>query len=185
MIVEVNTDTLIKADLTANQYLISYLIYQRAYSAYDNLKFNSPQIVKDELKELINKGFIFQTDTRMGYSVTDKFLEYFGNKDQFNELLDHYPTYVIRPDGQKDFLRTDRAKNKKRYDNIVKRNKSKHQHIIKCLDFEIQFRKNTDSLKYMKKLSNWIESCEWEIWSERMELEPSLKKSNTYGTELE
>ena len=62
MIVEINTEHLIKSGLTANQYLLALLIYERSYTAYTNLKNSFPQIVADDIKELTNKGFIFSID---------------------------------------------------------------------------------------------------------------------------
>jgi hypothetical protein len=185
MIVEINTDHLIKMDLTAGQYLLAFLIYQRLYNAYSNLKFNFPQIIENDLQMLNDKGFIFQTGTRMGYSITDKYLEYCGNKDRFDELLERYPVFVIRPDGNKDFLRTDKKGNRRKYESLTNRSKSKHEHILKCLEFEIKTREREGSLKYMKRLNNWLTDREWEIWAERMEVDTQTElKTTTYGTEL-
>lgn len=185
MIVEINTEHLIKSGLTANQYLLALLIYERSYTAYTNLKNSFPQIVADDIKELTNKGFIFQSTNRLGYTITAEFLVYCSKKDMFDALVERFPIYVIRTDGTKDYLRTDRIRSKRRYDNITRHSKSKHELIMKCLDFELSTREVEGNLKYMKRLPNWLESQEWETWQERLENESTIVNTPKYGTNLE
>jgi len=185
MIVEINTEHLIKSNLTANQYLLALLIYENSYTAFINLKTNFPQIIEDDIKELANKGFIFQSTNRLGYTITAEFLVYCSKKDMFDALIERFPIYVIRTDGTKDYLRTDRIRSKRRYDNITRHSKSKHELIMKCLEFEISVREMENSLKYMKRLPNWLDSQEWETWHERMENESVTVNNTKYGTDLE
>lgn len=185
MIININTDTLIQTDLDANDYLVANLVYERFYNTLESLKLRFPQIIQSSFKNLMDKGLITTSTSRIGYSVTEKFLENIASKDLFDELLETFPAYVVRTSGAKDYLRIDKDKNRKKYKKITKNKKSIHSHIIKCLKFEIASRQNENSMPYMRRLTSWIDGKEWEVWAERLENESTISKTETYGTELE
>ena len=185
MIIEINTDQLVKSELTADQFLISFIIYERAFNTFESLRLYNPTMVNESVKTLVEKGYILKTSNRIGYTVTKSFLKFVVEVDSFDELLSKFPVYVIRNTGNKDYLRTDKDRCKRKYQRITKSKKSKHDFIMQCLDYEIKKRIEENSLCYMKKLPNWIDGKEWETWAERLEHEHNEKESTSYGTELE
>jgi hypothetical protein len=121
----------------------------------------------------------------VGFTITEKFLEYVVLADFFDALLSIYPVYVIRNGNSKDYLRTDRDRCRKKYSRITKNKRSNHNNIIKCLEFEINTRQSEGSMSFMKRLPNWLDGKEWETWAERMEHEVAPIKNVSYGTDLE
>lgn len=184
MIIEINTDQLIKSELTPDQFFLSYIIYERAFNTFESMRLYYPKMIEKGLKVLTEKGYIRKNSNRIGYTVTDSFLKFVVEVDNFEELLNKFPVYVIRNNGNKDYLRTDRERCKRKYSRITRSKKSKHDFIIKCLEFEKEVRKKENSLGYMKRLPNWLDSKEWETWAERMEHE-SVEDDRQYGTDLE
>ena len=45
----------------------------------------------------------------------------------------------------------------------------KHQHIIQCLNKELQLRKVGNGLAYMQQLETWINNYSWEKYSDLSE----------------
>ena len=87
------------------------------------------------------------------------------------ELLSHFPLKV----SSKGSLRILRARDsnakanlkaKQKYKSIVGTDKTKHDRIVKCLDNELAFRKQADSLGFMKMLQTWVNSYEWENYED-------------------
>ncbi|HSH50592.1 MAG TPA: hypothetical protein VK982_02610, partial [Bacteroidales bacterium] len=171
--------------LTANQYVLSNIIYERYFNTFEHYKFKFPKVVDKDLKYLTQENYIEKADSRIGYRVTKKFLDNVIKPDNFDELLSIYPVYVIRSGNNKDYLRTNKDTSKALYKKITSRKKSNHDFIIKCLKYEIETRTAEGSLQYMKKLPNWLKTKEWETWAERMEHEVKPITSKTYGTDLE
>jgi len=109
-------------------------------------------------------------------------------KDQFSEFLEKFPVSVIRKDGTKDYLRTDKKKAERLYKRITRGRKDIHEHILTCLTFEIKERQRNNNMMWMKKISNWLSSNEWENWNERMkekEIDDIFGEEEDYGTGVE
>lgn len=185
MIVEINTKHLFESELTPNQFFVCQVIYERAYNTYESLRLYYPKILEEILPVLIDKGYIKKDSSRIKYSVTNSYLKFVVEADEFDQLLSKFPVYVIRNTGNKDYLRTDKTRCKRKYSRIIKTKKSSHDYIMECLDYEIKVRTAENSMNFMKKLPNWLDSREWETWGERMENEIDIKEEDTYGTELE
>ncbi|GAG01937.1 unnamed protein product, partial [marine sediment metagenome] len=61
-----------------------------------------------------------------------------------------------------------------------------HDHILKCLMFEIQEREKEGSMSYMKRLPNWLSSEEWKSYEERVEDSQSVTtEEKSYGHDVE
>lgn len=185
MVIDINTDNLINSGLSPNQYVISILIYERAYNTLETLKLHFPEIIEESVAALLNKEIIIEASNRIGYTTTDKFSESILHADFFDNLLSVYPVFVVRNGNNKDYLRTDRSRCRKKYAKITRNKKSIHNHIIKCLEFEITTRQNEGTMSFMKRLPNWLDGKEWESWAERMEHEAAPIKQKAYGTDLE
>ncbi len=186
MIVEMNTDYLIKSGLTANEFLLAFLVYERDYNTIETLKLHYPKIIEEDFKTLIKKDYVSTTGNRIGHTITKDFVNYVLELDSFDSLLAKFPVYVTRDNGAKDYLRTDKERCRRKYNKLSRTKKSNHDFILECLNYELETRNRENSLKYMKRLPNWLDSREWESWAERMEHEPLNTNSvQTYGTDLE
>ena len=107
-------------------------------------------------------------------------------KDFFDELYDIYPTFVVRTDGTRDYLRGAPSNCRKLYAKITGHSRSKHEHIKECLKFELSNRKQTNSMQYMKRMHKWLTSEEWLLYDEFMKDKKVQKKiDDVYGTAIE
>jgi len=109
---------------------------------------------KLKLRDIVD-GSIYTTSI-----LTSKGKELLEGKDQFSELLDKFPVSVIRKDGTKDYLRTDKKKAERLYKRITRGRKDIHEYILACLDFELVERKRNNNIMWMKKIPNWLSSNE-------------------------
>jgi hypothetical protein len=115
------------------------------------------------------------------------FIKQISNGNFFEELYNAYPVKVIRDGGISDYLRTERYNSSKLYEMIVARNQSKHEHILKCLQYEVNHRESEGSMRYMKRMYKWLLSKEWKSFEERIGDTDNVLtgKEVKYGTELE
>lgn len=90
--------------------------------------------------------------------MTDDFDKKHDDENWFDELRKLYPAYVVRPDGCKDYLRVDLTRSCKKYKDIVKKNKGKHDQIMRALSREVYEKTMTNKLGYMMKLPKWLNS---------------------------
>lgn len=179
MNIEINPDYLIKNDLTANQFLILQLICEN-----DALRLD--KFINDEdIEQLKSKGFL-TVDKEGNLEVTKEYLSTLQGKGFFEELWLTFPVSVIRPDGIRDSLRTSRKRVRTAYKRIVKNRKDNHEHIIACLKLEIRERTKNDTMKYMKKLPNWLSSESWKEWEEKLKLDAIFdhEEETDYGTNI-
>ena len=141
-----------------------------------------------DFDRLADKGLV-EGDIYTDSQLTEASEEMLSGENQFEELLKTFPTSVIRQDGQKDYLRTDKRKAERMYKKITRGRKDIHEHIMSCLNYEIEQRTITNNMMWMKKLPNWLNSNEWEVWSEKMkddDLEALFgKEEEEYGTAVE
>ena len=111
----------------------------------------------------------------------------FINDDIFKEFLFTFPLKVTRTDGTVDYLRTDQSSARMLYLGYTKGKKSIHDHILKCLKHEISYREKNGSLKFMKRMTTWLTSKEWETFEDQIDDLGELTykdKDMGYGTEL-
>lgn len=184
MIIEVDIDYLIKNKITADEFVLLQMILEDKKDRIESFK----NVVRDErFNEIIEalkfKGFLETAiENESGYAVTSESLSVFKGKGRFEEFYAKFPVSVIRPDGNREQLRTAKARCKTKYNRLAKR-KDVHEHIMSCLEKEISHRKSKDSMKFMKKMPNWLAA---ESWKEFEGMDESLVESieTTYGTEL-
>ena len=188
MEININEKFLIENNLSPNQLLILTYIKEnkrRVLKKIGTKLSEDPFIVDfDKLrqKEYV-EGELYTTSV-----LTEKAEEIFNGQNLFNELLNAFPTSVIRTDGSKDYLRTDKKKAERLYKKITRGRKDIHEHILKCLEYEIASRMQQNKMMWMKKLPNWLSSNEWETWGEKMkddDIEALFGKEDEYGTEVE
>lgn len=190
---EIDTETLIDYGITPNQFILLYLVYQNNYAEADRIintiGYNNSLY---ELEDANKKGFINLQPSgekskvyARDIKLRKKFTFVLGGSDYFDELLEEYPVKVVRPDGVKDYLRSDLKRCKRNYDKIATTRK-KHEEILESLKYEKKVRDQEDSWKYMKKLPKWLSSEEWKTFLERMRDEgQEAKEQPKYGQQLE
>lgn len=190
---ELDTETLAHYKVNAHQFLVAYLVYKRQFQKLQNyLEDTSSEITEADIKALKKSGLIKNNNTDEVFYVhrleaTPSAMAVFATGDFFDELLDHYPTSVIRPGGNRDFLRTNLKNCRAIYKRITKEKKLIHDHIVRCLDYEVNLKKQDGSIAYMKKLINWLNGREWEAYEQALE-EDKKKQSQqkvSYGTTIE
>ena len=115
--------------------------------------------------------------------VTDEFkLQLFG-KDLFEELLDLFPSTVIRPDGKKEYLKTDLRRSKSKYKTITNDQVDIHNHIMQCLALEIATRTANNSMKYFRRIFNWLNTEGWKEFENNLS-DKTIELTDGYGTDI-
>ncbi|HKL75088.1 MAG TPA: hypothetical protein VJ881_03385 [Halanaerobiales bacterium] len=192
MRIEVDTELLFKYNITPNQFILIYLISNESKVLKDFINLVNKDELKKDLEVLEKVNFIhnLNTDNKLDFSnivVRDEFLNLINLKvDLFQELLDIYPIKVRRPDGFYDYLKTDSARSRKRYNQLIRGNRLRHHKIIEALKYELKIRQKEGSMMYMKRLPKWLSSREWEVFEERMkDEEKEVESIGTYGTNIE
>ena len=194
MIVDINTDFLINNKITANQFLIMSLILadkQSILKDYYLTNNGDANAILQDIEILQKKGFIEGTivdGNNFDNLKSSSFIKrLFITDDLFKEFLFTFPLKVTRTDGTVDYLRTDQSKAKMLYLAYTKNKKSIHDHILKCLKHEINFREQNGTMKYMKRMTTWLNSQEWESSEDQIDDLGELTykdKDMGYGTEL-
>lgn len=187
---EVDIKTLKDYNISPNQYTLSYLLHKQEYIDFHKLKdIIGEEKTIEELSQLDDRSFIKIKENAdpldpSNISIRNKFLFIIEEGDYFDELVENYPIKVFRPDGTKDYLRSDLNRCRKNYKKIAPSRK-KHQRVLKALEFEKKVREMEDSWKYMKKLPKWLSSEEWKVFEERMKDEQEKDGEQLgYGQDL-
>lgn len=190
MIIEINTNILDKIEnLTINQLVFLNLVSNDNQNSYQNIHKLISLVSDQEIQDLINRNLVTLNTqgTNKCYEITKNYKDILCKKeDFFDEFYNAYPIYVTRPDGSKGFLRTNVCKCRHEYLKITGRSRSMHDHIIQCLNSEIQEKMETGKLGYMKTMWKWLVNREWENEEERMKFENTVvEQKPIYGTELQ
>lgn len=196
MLLQVDVESLIKNRVTVDQFLVTQLIFEKNYPLLNKYL----ELYKiDDLKSLfINLVKVGLVDDYNGQDELDinklvvkpSFSKVLAQGDFFDELVQVYPASVIRPDGVKDYLRTDLNRCRKLYAKITASKYIIHQSILECLQFEIALRRKENNIGYMKRLPKWLVSEEWKIYEQRIKdegFEALIMREEDlgYGTNLE
>ena len=167
MKVEIDTEILKILGITADDFVYLYLLHANAYDILSELN------LKPNEEDLQSVGLIKLGEKTEDHTVRQMFLDMFQSSfdSMWSELLSHFPLKV----SSKGSLRILRARDsnakanlkaKQKYKSIVGTDKTKHDRIVKCLDNELAFRKQADSLGFMKMLQTWVNSYEWENYED-------------------
>ena len=196
MLVELDVKLLIDNQITAEEFLIADLLVEKAHNTLEKYLSQKTELGKTLIienmvkKELLNSSNQSKTYDLSKLTVSEKFIDMISKGDYFDELVNAYPAAVTRPDGSKDYIRTDLTRCRKRYAQITKNKKVLHKHILKCLQFEVNQKTAQGKLGYMKRLTNWLASEEWKSYEQVVEdrennLSVSAKEDINYGAKLE
>ena len=194
MLIEIDTDTLLTNGITAHQFLIAQLIFEKRFDylteylersdAYDKFEY--------DLRVLTGANFVIVTSVPYDFGkivIRPEFMKIITKGDFFEELLAAFPAKVLRDDGTYDLLKTDLGRCRQIYARITQGKKVRHDHIMKCLKYETENRYSMNSIKYMKRLPKWLSSEGWKSYEERMEdnsfsVRP-LEEYEGYGQEFD
>lgn len=184
--IEIDTKIIRYIDLTVDQLVFLSIVENESKIDQDVLEIIS-RIDKTSIQDLINRNLLTEVTSDDGYTfeLTDEFFELTRKKkNMFTEFYDAYPVYITRKDGTKDYLRTNLKRCEAQYKKIVGKNRLKHEHIMECLKYDISEKMKTGKIGYMKRMWNWLTSCEWEVYEEQMKSQQQTQNQNTYGTEV-
>jgi len=190
MIIETSLAQLEKTQLTPNELLVVTLIKHKEFSLLSKfLKENYAQLQMEELWSKLKKlEYLTSTSFLQNFHdysrcrLSNKLYALIKTDDLFEEFLETYPKSVVRSDGTIDYLRTDQKHCKQIYVLQTKNSRAKHEHIIKCLNFEINKRTNDSSMKFMVRMSRWLTSEAWKAYEDEIN---DTKSVESYGTDVE
>lgn len=183
MIIELDSTLADKlSDITMCQFVFLTLVLDENQTNHQDVHSLLSRVREQEIQELINKGWVSvtKTDASITYNPTEALITLIGKpKDYFDEFYDLYPVYVYRSDGTKGFLRANINKCRVQYRKIVGKSKATHEHIMRCLSYELSTKLQTNNMQYMKTMWNWLTQHEWETFDEQMRLQTTSKPSTT------
>lgn len=190
MILELDTSLFDIFDkISINQLVFLTLILNDNQSNNQDVHQFLSRISENEIQELVDSNIITVTtsgDNKI-YSISEETRKSLKQeRSWFDEFYEVFPVYVIRPDGTKGFLRSNVNKCRKEYNRIVGKSKAMHEHLLKCLKFEIETKMMTGKIGYMKTMWKWITQHEWEVTEEEMQMnmEQDLKEGGSYGSDI-
>lgn len=154
-------DILIKLDITANQFLFCWLVYNKQWKDIKRLMnhIGQPLITPDELQLLMNRDVIINIAPKSREQVTASELivtELFANEmivepeDAWEEFFDKYPG-KMKVQGSvfaaKGLTIGDEKACREKYQGYINKNKYKHQEILLTLE---EYSKQNDGYATMK-----------------------------------
>ena len=167
MIIEINTNILKDLGITADDFLYLYLLHATSHELISELT------LKPNLEALQTKGLIKLGEEPQDHVVRQAFLNTFQDSfdRMWSELLSHFPLKVynqghMRVLRAKDAFAKNNEKALRKYHKIVGKDKAKHDHIVKCLQNELELRKSTNTLGYMQMLTTWMNNHTWEQYED-------------------
>jgi hypothetical protein len=203
MEITMNVDYLLKNKISANEFLVLQMLlekqdnrliafikvigedeYHKITTSLENMNFLEQVPVSTE--ETLNGSIVTHLVQTTEYRVTETALRTFKGKGYFEEFYMAYPVSVVRPDGKRESLRTDKKRSQTKYNRLAKR-KDVHEHIMKCLEYEVKERTQNNSLMYMKKMPNWLGSETWREYEEKIKIDSlidTIKEELDDGTKL-
>ena len=187
MIIEVNTKLLDEfPELNSNQLLFLSMVLDKNQPSYQDVRKIVSLISDDEIQYLVDQHLIssIERGDSVKYEPTDKLKEQTAlSKSYFDLFYDMYPVYVVRADGSKSYLRANVNKCRHFFDTKCGKSSAMAEHIIHCLEYEIDKRMREGSISYMMTMWNWLTRSQWEAVEDEMEDSKKVSVS-TYGTEL-
>lgn len=186
MLITIDTDSLIKYNLTAEDYTWLLMIADNKQDLLNDyiekVYKDMSDIQKNEKLELLRVNGLIEPGSNS--VITQKAKELLFKDDLFKEFISEFPQKVTRTDGTVDFLRTDLANSEIIYRGYVGRSRDKHNHIMKCLKAEVTQRTSNGSMSYMKRLYTWLSTKSWESYNDIVDEVLTPNKDLGYGTTL-
>lgn len=160
---------LIKHDITANQFLLAYLLNMEngAVVLYKYMEEGQGWTM-EEVDDLVAKGFIFSTNhTKSGqddyyldrYLATSTFknLVFIECDEAFEEILEMYPTFIIVEGKKYSTKGGPIEKLSKTYNRLIHGNMKTHEKVKEALNYGI------DNHLINMGMTKWVESRQWDV----------------------
>lgn len=190
MILELDTSLFdICGKMSINQLVFLTLVLNENQGNNQDIHQFLSRISENEIQELVDSNIITvitSGDSKI-YSISEDTRKRLKqDKSWFDEFYEVFPVYVTRPDGTKGFLRSNINKCRKEYNRIVGKSRAMHEHLIKCLQFEIDNKMITGKIGYMKTMWKWLTQREWEVTEEEMQfsMEQDINNEVAYGANI-
>ena len=190
MILELDTSLFdIYGKMSINQLVFLTLVLNENQSNNQDIHQFLSRISENEIQELVDSNIITvitSGDSKI-YSISEDTRKRLKqDKSWFDEFYEVFPVYVTRPYGTKGFLRSNINKCRKEYNRIVGKSRAMHEHLIKCLQFEIDNKMITGKIGYMKTMWKWLTQREWEVTEEEMQfsMEQDINNEVAYGANI-
>ena len=183
MILELDTSLLKTLNISINQLLFISLVLNENQKDHQDIQELLSRVNEEEIQDLINRNLvkIEYLNNGIKYQITDTTISAIKKPDtMFDEFYETFPVYVIRPDGTKGFLRANINKCRKEYNRIIGKSRAMHEHIMKCLRYELDNKMRTGKLGYMKTMWKWLTQHEWECYEEQL----NINEEEQYGTSI-
>ena len=188
MILEIDTSILDRIEnLSINQLVFLTLVLSDFKNINQDIQKLLSLVNEEEIQELESRGLIATStvDDTTVIKKTAKLEELLKeDKSMFDMFYDQFPVYVMRPDGTKGFLRANINKCRKEYNRIIGKSKAMHEHLLKCLQYEIEDKMRTGKIGYMKTMWKWLTQHEWETIEEQMKVETPNQDYYNYGADI-
>ena len=192
MIDEKLIERLIGTGLTIEDYLILSLKYNNKDNVLNSYSNNISHITDLVYDDLAYRGYV----EHESYKLTPLFEEHFKEflvakfdseafEKLFIELKEHYPAKVITKTKAIRRLHNDKAKCKKLYAKILTKSNGeldyeKHNHILKCIDFEVKERIKGGNEEYWQLMGSYLHQRSWELVEEDLDkVGSTIPKENT------
>lgn len=188
MIIELDTKLLdLPEQLNMNQLVfLSMVLDKNQTTKNQDVRQLVSLIGDDEISYLVQQNLIIsiERDDFIVYEPAERLKSFLSNKkDYFDMFYDQYPVYVLRPDGAKSYLRANVNKCRHLFNSICGKSSAMAEHLINCLNFEINKKTREGKISYMKTMWRWLVDHQWEESEEEMN-DTVDTHINTYGTEL-
>nr|DAO93945.1 MAG TPA: putative replisome organizer protein [Crassvirales sp.] len=188
MIIEVETKLLnVAPNINLNQLVFLSMVLNKNQIPNQDVHKIVSLINDDDISYLVSQGLItvIENDNTKTYQETDLLKQKIAPvKDYFDLFYEMYPSYVLRPDGSKSYLRANINKCRHFFDTTTGKSIAMKEHLIKCLEFEISKKMKSGKLCFMKTMWRWLIDHQWEETEEEMQDVQNTENVNSYGTEL-
>lgn len=182
MILELDTSLLTKLNISINQLVFLSLVMNNNQKDNQDIHELLSRVNEEEIQDLVNRNIVVveYLTNATSYNLSENTINIIKSKkdSMFDEFYNTFPVYVMRPDGTKGFLRSNINKCRKEYNQIVGKSSAMHEHIMKCLRYELEDKMRTGKLGYMKTMWKWITQHEWECYEDQLQ----VKEEDQYGT---
>lgn len=187
MLIQIETENLIKEKITPNDYIILKLLFDKNYEILKQL-FNSD--IMSNLIILENEGYLKVTCDELDWSkistqvtLRQKTIDLFIVKQTgFYEFWSKYPVKVgSRVLKAQDIDSKEALMCRDKWNRITQKNPIKEALIIKGLEIELEIRRKSNQLPYMQLVTTWLNQQTWEKYTHLINEEISDTNEKTVG----
>ena len=159
--IKISSDELKVKNLSFSEWIVLWELY---------FEEKMPHITIDPkiYEKMQGRALIFEEDDK-SYTLLPKGKELFESSDEFfDEFISVFPTRVKTPTGETRILSPAGIntavgfKLLKKWKGITNSNPEVQKHILDCLKAELELRKKTNTVQWMRNAETWLNKCTWE-----------------------